>query len=101
MIEEFFSKNQKQITEIVLQKWSSDENYWADYYLVNKSEYSKTGIIDLDLDNIDNVIDRCINKWSYVVTKNGSFHLWWLTIQMKWSWKGESYHWLQFNKKWI
>jgi len=101
VMENFFNENQKKISEIVLKKWSWEEEYWVDYYVANKNKYSDTWIVDVELDNITNIIDRSIKLWWYITTIKWSFHLWSLTVQMKWSWKWESYHWLQFNKSWI
>lgn len=96
----FFEKNQKIITEIVLMKWSWREKYWADYYLVNNNKFSDTWIVDFKIDNMENVINRTISKW-YTETSQWSFHIGYITVQMKWSWKWEAYHWLQFNKSGI
>lgn len=99
-IKNFFTEHQLLITEIVLQKGSSSQAYWADYYLVNKVKYSLAGEIDFDIDTMQNVIKRCTES-SYIETEKWSFHIWKITVQMKWSGKWEAYHWLQFNKSWI
>jgi len=101
IIKDFFNENQEEITEIVLKKWSSFPEYRADYYLVNKTKFSDTREVDFWIDNIRNVIDRCIEHWWYIVTEKWSFHIWSITVQMKWSWQWEAYHGLQFNKAWI
>lgn len=99
LIKKFFNQNQRKITSIVLKEWSSKEEYFADYYLINNNEYSKTGKIDLSIENMEKVIDNCIKTW-YTETEEWSFHIWKLTVQMKWSWKWEAFHGLQFNKRW-
>ncbi len=97
-IEEFFNTNQKEITEIVLKEGTALEEYFADYYLVNNSEYSKTGQIDFCIKPMSEVIDKSIEKGGYKTTPKGSFHIGSITVQMKGSGKGEAYHGLQFNK---
>lgn len=99
IIKNFFNNNQKKITEIVLKEWFSEEEYFADYYLVNKNEYSSTQIVDIYIKNMDEVISESCLNW-YKETENWSFHIWNITVQMKWSWKNEAFHWLQFNKRW-
>lgn len=99
-IKNFFNENQKPITEIILKKWSWSKEYRADYYLVNKTKYSATQVVDFKIDNIENIINRSMNIW-YNETKQWSFHIGHITVQMKWSWDWEAYHWLQFNKAWI
>jgi len=98
-IEEFFNINQKVITEIVLKEGSALKEYFADYYLVNNSEFSKTNTVDFCIKHIDEVIQDSIQKSNYQVTKNGSFHIGSITVQMKGSGEGEAYHGLQFKKK--
>lgn len=99
IIKNFFNSNQKKITEIVLKEWFSEEEYFADYYLVNKNEYSSTQIVDIYIKNMCEVISESCLSW-YKETENWSFHIWNITVQMKWSWKNEAFHWLQFNKRW-
>lgn len=99
IIKNFFNYNQKKITEIVLKEWFSEEEYFADYYLVNKNEYSSTQVVDIYIKNMDEVISESCLNW-YKETENWSFHIWNITVQMKWSWKNEAFHWLQFNKRW-
>lgn len=99
-IKNFFNLNQRPITEIILKKGSWPKEYRADYYLVNKTKYSATQIVDFKIDNIENIINRSMDI-CYNETKQWSFHIWHLTVQMKGSWKWEAYHWLQFNKAWI
>lgn len=97
-IKNFFTINQKKITEIVLKEWYSEEFYFADYYLYNNNEYSNTKLVDISIQNMDKVIEKsCIKP--YKETSQWSFHIWDITVQMKWSWKWEAFHWLQFNKR--
>ena len=99
LINRFFTTNQRKITEIVLKEWFSEEYYFADYYLVNKNEYSSTKNVDIYIENMNIVIDKSLETW-YSETIQWSFHIWNITVQMKWSWKKEAFHWLQFNKRW-
>lgn len=96
-IEKFFTTNAKEIIEIILKKGNTSTEYYADYYLVNLEEYSSTGKIDFCIKNIEEVIKGSIGPFK--ITKEGSFHLGKITIQMKGSGEGESKHNLQFNKK--
>ncbi|EJF06143.1 Restriction endonuclease, type II, HinP1I [Thiovulum sp. ES] len=98
-IEKFFNKNQKSISELVLKEGTALEEFFADYYLVNRNEYSKTGDVDFCIEPISEVIDNSIAKNGYKTTPKGSFHIGSITVQMKGSGKGEAYHGLQFNKK--
>jgi hypothetical protein len=97
-IKNFFNSNQKEITEIVLKEGTALEEYFADYYLVNNSEYSKTGKVDFCIKPMSEVIENSLAKGKYKVTEKGSFHVGSITVQMKGSGKGEAYHGLQFNK---
>ena len=99
LIKIFFTDNQKKIAEIVLKEWFSEEFYFADYYLVNNNEYSNSQIVDIYIENMDKVIVKSLETW-YSETPQWSFHIWNITVQMKWSWKNEAFHWLQFNKRW-
>ena len=99
LIKSFFTENQKKITEIVLKEGFSEKYYFADYYLVNKNEYSRTKNVDIYIENMDKVINNSLKTW-YLETTQWSFHIWNITVQMKWSWKNEAFHWLQFNKRW-
>jgi hypothetical protein len=97
-IEEFFNKNQKAISELVLKEGTALEEFFADYYLVNNNEFSRTGIIDFCIKPMSEVIDKSISKGGYKTTPKGSFHIGSITAQMKGSGKGEAKHGLQFNK---
>lgn len=98
-IKDFFTDNQEFVTRLVLEEGTALEEYFADYYLVNNNEFSKTGEVDFCIKHISEVIEDSKDKGSYKVTKSGSFHIGSVTVQMKGSGKGEAYHGLQFNKR--
>ncbi len=84
---------------MVLKEGTAKEEFFADYYLVNSSEYSKTNIVNFCIKPMSKVIEVSITKGGYKITQKGSFHIGSITVQMKGSGKGEAYHGLQFNKK--
>lgn len=96
-IKKFFTINEKKVISIVLKEGSSDPMYFADYYIVNKVAYSQSPIIDICIKSMEDVINQ--SATGFIPTKNGSFHVGRITVQMKGSGKGKAYHGLQFNKR--
>jgi len=96
-IKNFFTINEKKVISIVLKEGSSDPMYFADYYIVNKVAYSQSPTIDICIKSMKDVINESTTGFS--PTKNGSFHVGKITVQMKGSGKGKAYHGFQFNKK--
>lgn len=94
-IQDFFSCYEKEIIEIVLMKGSASHKYFAKYYIANRVPYSKNKIIDVDILDMSTLIDICACGFS--ATEKGSFHVGKITVQMKGSGKGKSYHGLQYN----
>jgi len=95
----FLSKNKREIVEVVFSHgWAKDSEYHASKMIwCNSSVSGKSNVDNLCLFDMEEVIDKiCQYEWS-VRPSETVVELGPLTLQMKGSGKGKSYHYPQFN----
>jgi len=95
----FLSKNKREIVEVVFSHgWAKDSEYHASKMIwCNSSVSGKSNVDNLCLFDMEEVIDKiCQYEWS-VRPSDTVVELGPLTLQMKGSGKGKSYHYPQFN----